>query len=180
MQPSRAVGEIEELSPAGKPDIDLIESAEAGIPATYVETVTAQLSKGHRDYLIERHGTLDLDPIPGMSPTDPYNWPTWKVSLCLQFKGVLWDTSEDADNSENDELDSSCLPRIDGNIHSERNHPSVFDHRQRFRYLVAESELSHITTNRHPGRCTAILETLVQPIRSSSHLPIILDMQLGL
>lgn len=82
MQPSRAVGEIDESNPTSKPDIDLIESAEAGIPATYVETAAARLSKGHQDYLIERHGTLDLDPIPGMSPTDPYNWPTWKVS-CL-------------------------------------------------------------------------------------------------
>lgn len=79
MQPSRAVGEIEESNPTSKPNIDLIESAETGMPATYVETVAARLSKGHRDYLIERHGTLDLDPVPEMSPTDPYNWPTWKV-----------------------------------------------------------------------------------------------------
>lgn len=79
LQPSRAVGEIVKSNPTSKPDIDLIESAEAGMSVTYVETVAARLSKGHQDYLIERHGTLDLDPIPGMSPTDPYNWPTWKV-----------------------------------------------------------------------------------------------------
>ncbi|OJJ86763.1 putative MFS transporter [Aspergillus glaucus CBS 516.65] len=53
------------------------------MPATYVETVAARLSKGHRDYLIERHGTLDLDPIPGISRTDPYNWPTWKKMMNL-------------------------------------------------------------------------------------------------
>ncbi|BCR84428.1 putative MFS transporter [Aspergillus chevalieri] len=83
MQPSRAVGEIEESNPTSKPNIDLIESAETGMPATYVETVAARLSKGHRDYLIERHGTLDLDPVPEMSPTDPYNWPTWKKMMNL-------------------------------------------------------------------------------------------------
>ncbi|KAJ5887124.1 hypothetical protein N7504_011171 [Penicillium tannophilum] len=36
------------------------------------------LSESHKSYLIERHGTLDLDPIPSMDPADPYNWPGWK------------------------------------------------------------------------------------------------------
>ncbi|KAI9042719.1 synaptic vesicle transporter [Aspergillus affinis] len=36
------------------------------------------LSSFHREYLLKRHGTLDLDPIPSPSGTDPYNWPTWK------------------------------------------------------------------------------------------------------
>jgi hypothetical protein len=41
--------------------------------------VAARLPKAHRDYLLERHGTLELDPIPSMGPADPYNWPEWKV-----------------------------------------------------------------------------------------------------
>ncbi|KAK7731205.1 hypothetical protein SLS63_005480 [Diaporthe eres] len=32
------------------------------------------LSDEHREYLLQRHGTLDLDPIPDMSDADPYNW----------------------------------------------------------------------------------------------------------
>jgi hypothetical protein len=39
----------------------------------------ASLSQEHRDYLIKRHGTLDLDPLPGFGNADPYNWPAWKV-----------------------------------------------------------------------------------------------------
>jgi hypothetical protein len=39
----------------------------------------ALLSESHKSYLIERHGTVDLDPIPSMDPADPYNWPSWKV-----------------------------------------------------------------------------------------------------
>lgn len=70
--------EVEEM-PGTKADIDLIESAGHGRAATYAESITARLPKAHRDYLIERHGTLELDPIPGMSPADPYNWPEWKV-----------------------------------------------------------------------------------------------------
>jgi hypothetical protein len=43
--------------------------------------VAARLPQAHQDYLLERHGTLDLDPIPGMDPADPYNWSDWKVSV---------------------------------------------------------------------------------------------------
>lgn len=66
--------------PGTKADIDLIESGGHGRAATYEESVAAHLPKAHRDYLLERHGTLELDPIPGMGPADPYNWPEWKVS----------------------------------------------------------------------------------------------------
>lgn len=129
MQPSRAVGEIDESNPTSKPDIDFIESAEAGMSAIYVETVAARLSKGHRDYLIERHGTLDLDPIPGMSPTDPYNWPTWKVGRLFYSRKYFQKLKPSADKSENDELNSSRLPRINGNLHGERHYSSIFNHR---------------------------------------------------
>ncbi|KAJ5924419.1 Major facilitator superfamily domain general substrate transporter [Penicillium verhagenii] len=67
-----------EENPGSKADIDLVERAGAGQAATYEESVAARLPKAHRDYLLERHGTLELDPIPGMGPADPYNWPEWK------------------------------------------------------------------------------------------------------
>lgn len=38
-----------------------------------------ELSPQHRDYLIARHGTIDLDPLPTMDPADPLNWPAWKA-----------------------------------------------------------------------------------------------------
>ena len=41
---------------------------------------TSSLSQQHQAYLLQRHGTIDLDPIPSMDPADPYNWPQWKVS----------------------------------------------------------------------------------------------------
>lgn len=66
-----------------KADIDLVESAGADQVATYGESMAARLPKAHRDYLIQRHGTLELDPIPGMGPADPYNWPEWKKMINL-------------------------------------------------------------------------------------------------
>ena len=44
---------------------------------------TMYLPESHKAYLIERHGTLDLDPIPSMDPADPYNWAVWKVRNSL-------------------------------------------------------------------------------------------------
>ena len=64
---------------AGKNDVELIESAETGAPVTYVDTVASRISKPHQDYLMQRHGTLELHPVPSMDPADPYNWPGWKV-----------------------------------------------------------------------------------------------------
>lgn len=42
---------------------------------THIENDEAvQLSEEHREYLLKRHGTLDLDPMPDMSDADPFNW----------------------------------------------------------------------------------------------------------
>ncbi|RDW70558.1 putative MFS multidrug transporter [Aspergillus mulundensis] len=41
------------------------------------------LSEQHQAYLIQRHGTLELDPVPSMDPADPYNWPLWKKATNL-------------------------------------------------------------------------------------------------
>jgi len=49
---------------------------------TYVNkgnAATVGLSQEHIDYLLKRHGTLELDPLPGHGDADPYNWATWKV-----------------------------------------------------------------------------------------------------
>lgn len=78
LQPSHTVDDTNEWSQTLKEDIDMVERADT---SNYADTMPVRLSKGHRDYLIERHGTLDLDPLPGVSPADPLNWPAWKVSI---------------------------------------------------------------------------------------------------
>lgn len=47
----------------------------------------ATLPQSHRDYLLQRHGTLDLDPVPSDDPADPYNWPEWKKMANLILVG---------------------------------------------------------------------------------------------
>ena len=55
--------------------------------ATYIEQEeVAMLSAEHRSYLLRRHGTLELDPVPGHGDADPYNWPYWKVVYFVVLK----------------------------------------------------------------------------------------------
>ena len=46
---------------------------------TYMSEQAAKLSEEHRQYLVEKHGTYELDPAPDMSDADPYNWSSSKV-----------------------------------------------------------------------------------------------------
>lgn len=93
MQPLYQSSEDTDSSlPAPKVDAGIVENAGGGGFATHADAVAARLSKPHRDYLLERHGTLDLDPVPSMDAADPYNWPTWKVggswcfTTCTDFR----------------------------------------------------------------------------------------------
>lgn len=38
------------------------------------------LSAEHREYLLKRHGTTEVNRMPSMDPVDPLNWPSWKAS----------------------------------------------------------------------------------------------------
>ena len=53
---------------------------------------TSSLSIDHQQYLINRYGTLDLEPVPDPSDEDPLNWPTHKkvINLILvAFHGLM-------------------------------------------------------------------------------------------
>jgi len=49
----------------------------------------AGLTPEHREYLMQRHGTLNLDPLPSANPADPLNWPDWKVVPSLYTHALL-------------------------------------------------------------------------------------------
>lgn len=58
------------------------EVEEAPTHGTYLDkTAPTHLSEEHRQYLLQRHGTIDLDPLPSLGDADPYNWSLWKVIL---------------------------------------------------------------------------------------------------
>ncbi|KAI9879913.1 MAG: hypothetical protein M1830_006580 [Pleopsidium flavum] len=41
------------------------------------------ISEEHEEYLLGRHGTLELTPLPSFPPEDPLNWPGWKKDTQL-------------------------------------------------------------------------------------------------
>ncbi|KAH8892862.1 putative MFS transporter [Thozetella sp. PMI_491] len=45
----------------------------------------ARMSNSHKEFILSRHGTLDLDPMPSEDPNEPYNWPRWKSLLNLSL-----------------------------------------------------------------------------------------------
>ncbi|KAJ7627331.1 major facilitator superfamily domain-containing protein [Roridomyces roridus] len=59
------------------------EEKGSGCIVPYAQDDSASLSEEHRQYILQRHGTLDLDPMPSMDPRDPYNWPEWKKKTNL-------------------------------------------------------------------------------------------------
>ncbi|PWY67910.1 MFS general substrate transporter [Aspergillus heteromorphus CBS 117.55] len=64
---------------SGKSQPDYIEKTELGLS----DEPGSTLSQQHKTYLLQRHGTLDLDPVPSMDPADPYNWPLFKKIMNL-------------------------------------------------------------------------------------------------
>jgi hypothetical protein len=74
------LGQIEHTPPQTMSTSSSSEKADTFDQSNHVENITNQtLTSEHRDYLIERHGTVDLEPMPSMDPVDPLNWPSWKV-----------------------------------------------------------------------------------------------------
>jgi hypothetical protein len=54
-------------------------SSEATLTLESVGPDSNQLTPSHHDYLLQRHGTLNLEPLPSQDPADPLNWPEWRV-----------------------------------------------------------------------------------------------------
>ena len=66
---------------SAKPNEGLMEQANVPIEGkTQGDGDGFALSSEHEQYLLQRHGTLDLDPVPQPDDADPYNWPQWKAS----------------------------------------------------------------------------------------------------
>lgn len=160
-----------------KSDSQYMEKVEHG-QVTTSNLATVSLPQPHQDYLLQRHGTLDLDPIPSLSAADPYNWPTWKV--CARDCILVEKETDRASCLETDEPDPRRLPCLYLHNHGCQHHPSVRRHCKRTWCVAAACELSHLASDRCVGRCTFLVETLVQSVRTSAHLSLVRDTELGL
>lgn len=157
----------------GKYDSDYLEEKDAGVE---VSPPGAFLSEPHKSYLIQRHGTLDLDPIPSMDPADPYNWASWKVSFII----LPGPSHTNADQwKENCKPSPRCVPCVHGNLHCSGHHLCLREHRRRSRSHDPTSELSYFTANCGFGRSTAFLEATFTSFWATPDFPPILAVQRG-
>ena len=153
-----------------KHDDDFVEKVEPTLThATYYPTNDiADLTPAHREYLLEKYGTLELDPIPDFGDADPYNWPSWKVRSPTELSNVCCLPGISA---ENHQPTARRLPRHDGHLYCCVHSGSIHTHRRRSWCEPYTSKLPNVSSNSHPWRSTAVLETVVQPLRTTAHIP---------
>lgn len=146
---------------------DTLEDVELGHRATYIATgEAANLSQEHRDYLIARYGTLDLNPIPDIGDQDPYNWRQSKVSqLVYRYPSSTIDES-----IENNQSRSCCSCSHDSDIDSSSSHPCILGHCRLLGHHTEPSLISKLNPNRYSGRSAVFLETHIHPLWTPSYL----------
>ena len=125
----------------------------------YIEDRIAALSEEHRQYLLARHGTLDLDPIPDLNDADPYNWPQWRVTHLPQEgredTNALANTFEQF--PEKPYPRPRRLPRHDRAFDCFRYPGSLCGHRSRPKCELTESQLLGLVIYRSSWWCTTLL-----------------------
>lgn len=136
---------------------------------------TRFLSDAHKAYLIERHGTLDIDPIPSMDPADPYNWPLWKVR-----KNAMLDLYIADSLTENGEPESGRFPRLYGHVYCRCYYLRLRRHRCRSRSLHPAGIILDVSSNCHPRRSPVVLEAPFPQIWTPPGLSPLADVELCL
>lgn len=135
--------------------------------STFLDDGGANLAPEHREYLLKRHGTLSLDPLPSADPADPYNWPSWKVRMSRAVFTFLTLTDSFLEKHQSS---ARRIPRHDDYVHRCWNHPSVRGHRHGPRLLPPTRILFDFDANRCPRLCASLLETHLLSIWTSSRL----------
>lgn len=164
MATTTGVMERKESNPSG----EFFESVDhAATHATYLEDSTAALSEEHRQYLLSRHGTLDLDPLPSPSDADPYNWSNRKVCS----KSIYSLDSPLIKYTESHKPCPCCNSCMYVDIYSRSYYSRLRKHCRRFRRFSSTSHISNIAANCHFRRCSPIVETIIQYFWKKTSVP---------
>ncbi|GMF71865.1 unnamed protein product [Aspergillus oryzae] len=136
------------------------------------------LTEDHRQYLLQRHGTVDLDPMPDMTDADPYNWPTWKVHTKLL--DARWITPTNSlSRIEIPQSGNGRVPCDDGDLHRGCDSVRLRGYSRRPRRQRSPSKLLDLPGHCGPGCCSSYLDATLESIRTTAHLPSVPDMQSG-
>lgn len=140
--------------------------------ATYIEREeVAMLSAEHRSYLLRRHGTLELDPVPGHGDADPYNWPTWKVVYLFSSGSSNFLLIHCIRATESHESYSCRHTRLYGHLYSRIHSIGIHRNCCGSRRKPSTSHIPHISPNCYPWRRPFVLETRSEPLWAPTCLP---------
>ncbi|KAL3461837.1 hypothetical protein BJX64DRAFT_260177 [Aspergillus heterothallicus] len=85
---SEQISVLREFHPIGsatknmnKTHVEHVEASESGRTPEVSSVVKdlESLTAEHREYLLRRPRTFDLNPVPSIHDADPYSWLEWKV-----------------------------------------------------------------------------------------------------
>ena len=142
----------------------IVEKDHALSDSSHVENGKAgDLSPEHREYLIARHGNIDLNPVPTMDPADPLNWPAWKVLFSPKSCALLT-------MAEKHKPHPRCLQCNDDNLHSRCDHPRLRTILYRSGRVPHSSILPYEYSDPNLGICATLLETNIKSLWPSSNL----------
>lgn len=113
------------------------------------------LPEEHKAYLLERHGTLELDPVPGFGDADPFNWTSQKV--CENARAFVRATNKK--QLESYQSPPCCLSHHDGYFHSRFNTIRIQRHRSGPRTESPNDHISDFALHRNFGHCSTGLAT---------------------
>jgi hypothetical protein len=133
--------------------------------ATYINAGSG-LSPEHQQYLIQRHGTVDLDPVPGPGGADPYNWPHWKVCETIVFYNPLINRILESGQSH-----PRGDPRNDDHLHGSIYHPSISDYCRGSRGVSPTSHLPNLSPNLHSRCSSSYMEAFREHVRKTASVP---------
>lgn len=162
----------------GKPSAEHSEDIKEERGAyVHPETVDA-LSTEHREYLLQRHGTLVLDPIPAMGDADPYNWTSRKVCCPLLLLMLLVRLTR-VHLSENNQSHSRSVPRLHVDVHCGRHHSCLSYHGNGSGQAAPGHHVPHLSPDCHSRGSTAHLEADLASLWKTPRVSTLSHLQLG-
>lgn len=160
-------------APSMKSESEFVEKlGQTNTHATYIgRDEVAKLSEDHRNYLLQRHGTPDLDPVPAYGTADPYNWPQWKVTCLLSSNSIRLYANTSRLVLESHKSYPSRPSCLYGHLYGRINSIGIHRNCRGPGGKPSTSDLSHVSLYCHPWRRPIVLATRGQPLRTPTCFP---------
>ena len=115
------------------------------------------ISREHSDYLLARHGTAELDPLPSMNDADPLNWPKAKASPLSRYTYTLIMRTDSAVIVEDIRARDGSFSGHDEYVHRSKYSERFRTDQHRLWRLFTNSILPCLVIHRSPRRSSVLL-----------------------